>query len=105
MPSHQQNRSFAAPLEEVRDAAHDALLALGAEVTESEDGTVLSGRTGWTLFSFGEVVRVTLAPGDGAVGVTVESSQRVRVALMDLGGRNRKNVGSVLSSMASRLPR
>jgi hypothetical protein len=103
MPSHTENRTFTAPLDDVRDAARDALAGLGAEVEVSADGTTLTGATGWTLFSFGENVQITLTPQTDDVLVSVQSQQRVRVALLDLGGRNRKNVGSVLGAMATRL--
>lgn len=104
MPSHTQTRTFNSPLEPTREAAHDALLSLGSEVEESADGSVLSGKTGWTAFSFGEDVVITLEPeNDVTTRVTVGSSQRVRVALLDLGSRNRRNVGTVLNAMASRL--
>jgi hypothetical protein len=103
VPSHAQSRTFTASIQQVREAAHDALLSLGSEVTESEDGNVLSGKTGWTTFSFGETVEITLEPSDGAVTAEVESRQRMKVALLDLGHRNRRNVGAVLNAMASRL--
>lgn len=103
MPSHEQQRSFDAPLEQVREAAHDALSSLGSEVEESEDGRVLSGKTGFTAFSFGEKVESALVPDGDTTTVTVGSSQRVRIALLDLGRRNRRNVGAVLNAMASRL--
>lgn len=104
MPSQTQTRTFNSPLEPTREAAHDALLSLGSEVEESPDGKVLSGKTGWTAFSFGEDVVITLeAEDDASTKVTVESSQRLRIALLDLGARNRRNVGTVLNAMASRL--
>ncbi len=103
MPSHAQTRTFNAPLEKAHEAAHDALLSLGSEVVESDDGKVLSGKTGWSAFSFGEDVVITLTPAGDATEVNVESSQRVRIALLDLGSRNRRNVGTVLTAMASRL--
>lgn len=103
MPSHVQSRIFNAPIEQVREAAHDALLSLGSAVEESDGGNVLSGKTGFTAFSFGENVVITLVPEGDATKVTVESSQRVRVALLDLGSRNRRNVGTVLTAIASRL--
>ena len=103
MPEHEQHRTFKAAIEQVREAARDALLSLGSEVEESDDGNVLSGKTGFTVFSFGENVEITLDPEGDTTAVTVRSSQRARIALMDLGSRNRKNVGTVLTAMASRL--
>ena len=51
---------------------------------------------------FGERVKVTLAPHDDAVAVTVVSEQS-RGQLIDLGRRNQKNVGAILNAMATRL--
>lgn len=99
----EQGCTFKAPLERVSEAAHDALLSLGSEVAESEGGRVLSGKTGFTAPSFGENVEITLELDTVETNVTVESSQRVRIALLDLGSRNRRNVGTVLTAMASRL--
>jgi hypothetical protein len=102
-PFKEESRTFKAPVDEVRDAASDALASLGAKIEESEDRMSLVGTTGWTLFSFGEKVQVTLQSRKDGVHVTVHSTQRVRIALADLGKRNQKNVGSVLNAMATRL--
>jgi hypothetical protein len=103
MPAEEASRKFAASLDEVRDAASDAIESLGAKVEVSSDKMTLSGTTGWTLFSFGENVQVSLKPEEDDVHVTVRSAQRVRVALLDLGRRNQKNVASVLNAMTTRL--
>lgn len=110
MPEHEQSRTlavqsrtFTAPIEKVREAAHDALLSLGSEVEESDDGNVLSGRTGWTVFSFGERVSIALQPEGDSTTMSVESTSRLPFAVADLGRRNRKNVGTVLTLVAARL--
>jgi hypothetical protein len=104
MKAHEEARTFDAPIEAVRSAASDALTSIGCTVATSSDGTTLSGRTGWSLFSFGENAEVVLDPQDDGVHVTVRSAHRLRTSVLDLGSRNQKNVGSVLASMASRLP-
>jgi hypothetical protein len=103
MKSYEEVRTFKAPLDEVRRVASDALATLGAEVEISADGTTLSGRTGWTLFSFGENVEITLDPHDDGTQASVSSAHRLRSSRFDLGSTNRKNVGSILASMAGRL--
>lgn len=102
-PAYEESRTFSSPLEEVRTAASDALTSIGAKVEVSDDGTTLSGTTGWTLFSFGEKLEIELKPRGDKVDVRVHSTQRVRIALADLGSRNRKNVGAVVNAMATRL--
>lgn len=62
-PSEEASRTFSASLEEVREAASDALASLGAKVEVGEDGMSLSGTTGWTLFSFW---------GEGASSAAIE---------------------------------
>jgi len=60
---------------------------LGSEVHESEAGNQLSGKTGFTAFSFGENVEASIeADGDGT-GATVRSSQRFKMALLSKGPR------------------
>jgi hypothetical protein len=90
-------------LDEVRSAARDALTSLGADVESDQDATTISGKTGWSMFSFfGERVRIDLDPGDADVSVSVTSEQS-RGQLLDLSRRNQKNVGSILNSMETRL--
>ena len=77
--------------------------SLGANVDMSEDGTALSAKTGWCLFSFGQSIEVLLRPGaDTTVDVQVTSRQN-RFQVADLGRMNRRNVGSILSSTETRL--
>jgi hypothetical protein len=101
-PSETQHRTFSASLEDVRSAASDALSSLGAAVEVSEDGTMLSAKTGWTLFSFGQRIEVELRPDADTVDVGVTSTQN-RFQVADLGKRNHKNVGTVLNAMETRL--
>ena len=103
MPTESDSRTFNASIEEVREAAADALRSLGAEVEVSENGATVSGTTGWSLMSFfGEKVTINLEPEGDAVRADVHSKQS-RGQFLDLGRRNQKNVGSILSSMSSRL--
>lgn len=101
-PSATDHRTFTASLEEVRAAASDALSSLGANVEVSEDGTTLSAKTGWSLLSFGQRIEVQLRPDADSVDVGVTSTQN-RFQVADLGKMNQKNVGTILSTMETRL--
>ena len=50
-----------------------------------------------------ERVYVALKPEEEDVHVTVRSAAKLRVAQLDLGRRNQKNVASVLNAMTTRL--
>jgi hypothetical protein len=90
-------------LDDVRNAASDALASLGAKVETSTVGTTLSGKTGWRLMSFfGENVTIELSPDDDVVHVNVTSDQS-RGQLLDLSRRTQKNVGTILNAMETRL--
>ena len=102
-PVETGTRTFTAPLEEVRTAASDALASLGADVEVSSDGKTVSGKTGWSLMSFGEHVEISLEPQGKKVLLSVTSKQS-RGQLLDLGKRNEKNVGFILNTMSTRLP-
>ena len=102
MSDVEQHRTFTTTIDDARQAAWDALATLGAEVTVSDDGTSLEAKTGWSLFSFGEVVHVDLQTQGDEVEATVKSRQN-RAQMLDVSRRNHKNVGSVLTAMSARL--
>jgi hypothetical protein len=103
MPSHSETRTFHATMEDVQSAAEDALTSLGAEIAAAPDDMAITGRTGWSMFSFfGERVRIELHPSGDDVRVSVTSEQS-RGQLLDLSRRNEKNVGTILNSMETRL--
>jgi hypothetical protein len=103
MPAQTETRTFHAPMADVMTAATDALRSLGADIEDGSDGTTVSGKTGWSMFSFfGERVRIDLEQVDDDVRVTVTSRQS-RGQFLDLSRRNQKNVGTVLNAMAMRL--
>jgi len=104
MPSAHMTTQLTRQPNDVWPAVKSALASMGGSVSKDEQAKgVIEAKVSVSLFSWGENVRISVAPADGGSVVSVESRSRFPLTLIDWG-KNKRNVNRFLDSLNASTP-